>query len=131
MKNGFLGLLIAVFVVVLNGQAKKPDFSGLWVMVSPEAGNQLLFKQDAATLTTGPANGQQGPTAVYKLDGAESRNVVKTEEGEMVTVSTASWNGRQLAIGSTITWPKGQTIEQLLFWSMNDQGQLVLEVQNR
>ena len=59
-------------------QVTKPDFSGRWVMISPQVGIELVVKQDAATLTSGPADAQQGPTVTFKLDGSETRNVMKT-----------------------------------------------------
>jgi hypothetical protein len=47
-------------------------------MISPQVGIELVVKQDAATLTSGPADAQQGPTVTFKLDGSETRNVMKT-----------------------------------------------------
>lgn len=131
MTRALLGFVVAAFAIATNPQAKTPNFSGLWVMVSPEAGHEVLIKQDATTFTSGPPSGQQGSTVVYKLDGTESRNVTVTDGVESVAVGKASWNGNQLTIANTITWRPGEQLNQLLVWSINDQNQLVLEVRNQ
>jgi hypothetical protein len=131
MTRAVLGFVIAAFAVAMNPQAKRPDFSGLWVMVSPQAGNEVLIKQDVRTFTTGPPSGQPGSTVVYKLDGTESRNVMVNDGVESVAVGKASWNGNQLTIANTISWRPGEQLNQLLVWSFNDQNQLVLEVRNQ
>lgn len=132
MKKKWLSLFMAVSTVALNGQTEKPSFSGLWVMVSPQPkGHQQLVTHDATTLTSRPPSGQDGLTVVYKLDGAESRNVVKTETGDAVGVSTTSWRGNHLAIVSTVTWSTGEKLEQVQLWSLDDQGRLVIEFQTK
>jgi len=131
MTRALLGVVVAAVGLAMNPQAKRPDFSGLWVMVSPEAGNQVLIKQDATTFTSGPPSGQQGSTVVYKLDGTESRNVMVNDGVESVAVGKASWNGNQLTIANTITWRQGEQLNQRLLWSIDDQNQLVLEVRNQ
>jgi hypothetical protein len=131
VKNAFLWLFIAFFTSGLHGQAQKPDFSGLWVMVSPHQGYQQLVTHDAATLTSRPPSGQDGPTVVYKLDGTQSRNVVKTEAGEAVGVSTVAWKGNQMEIASDVTWSTGHKLDQVQLWSLDDQGQLVIEFQSK
>jgi len=131
MARALLGFVVAAFAVATNAQAQRPDFSGLWVMVNPEAGHEVLIKQDATTFTSGPPIGQQGPTVVYKLDGTESRNMMVTDGVESVTVGKASWNGNQLTIANTISWRPGEQLNQVLVWSINDQNQLVLEVRNQ
>ena len=82
-------------------------------------------------LTSRPPSGQDGLTVVYKLDGAESRNVVKTETGDAVGVSTTSWRVNHLAIVSTVTWSTGEKLEQVQLWSLDDQGRLVIEFQTK
>lgn len=131
MRRTLLGFVIAASGIATNPQAKTPDFSGLWVMVSPEAGHEVLIKQDATTFTSGPPSGQQGSTLIYKLDGSESRNVTVTDGVESVAVGKAAWNGDQLTIANTITWRPGERLNQILVWSINDQDQLVLEIRNQ
>lgn len=129
MNKTFLCLSMAVFTVVVDGQTEKPNFSGLWIMVSPQQGYSQLVTQDDATLRSRPPTGQRGEIFVIKLDGTESRNVVKTEAGDAVGSSTASWEANQLAIASTVTWSTGQKLEQAQVWFLDDQGRLVIEFQ--
>jgi hypothetical protein len=132
MRTMFLGVFLALFSVYVGApQTTKPDFSGRWTMVSPEAGRQLIVKQDATTLTSGPPDAQQGPTVTFKLDGTESRNVMKTEAGEAVMVSRASWKNQELEVTSTIKWSGGPAMEQVIVWSIDERGQLVMQVQNK
>lgn len=37
----------------------------------------------------------------------------------------------RLVVASTITWSAGQTVEQLIEWSINERGQLLIYAQNR
>jgi hypothetical protein len=132
-KAALLGsLVVPMLAVIVHGQATRPDFSGTWIMASPQIGpEQMLIKQDATSVTAGPVEGQPGVPITYKLDGSESRSVRQTRPGDVVTVSKTSWEGNQLVVTSTITGrPEGQ-LDQVLRWSTNDQGQLVIEVQNR
>src|SRR5688572_20488383 len=53
-----------------------PNFTGIWVTVSPAdaAGQEQEVRHTATTLSTGHASEGGGHHASYKLDGSESRN---------------------------------------------------------
>ena len=120
-----------LFLASASGLAQpKPDFSGRWVLVSPAqgAGHEQVVKQTAATLSVGHEAKSGGHEAVYKLDGTESRNVLKSHGSEIVTMSKAEWEGERLVISSTTTYPAGRRLDQRQFWSMDSDKRLVIEV---
>jgi len=81
----------------------KPDFSGKWTKIrtSPgEAVESMTISQTADTLTV-VDEGNQSPSGlirrVQKLDGSESKNVIKPANApEYVQVSTTTWDGDAL-----------------------------------
>ncbi len=130
MKRTFAAVVV-LLAGTAHGQVPHPVFSGRWVMVSPSAGYEQLVTQDATTVSIGPVAGQAGETAVYRLDGNESQNVMKAGGENATSVSKVSWKGSQLIISSTTTWSNGIKMEQVLLWSLDDRGQLLIEVRNQ
>src|SRR5262245_29563324 len=126
-----VALAIALIHVDVAAAQSRPDFSGRWVMVSPEPGNTLIISQDATTLTMGSPN-QHGASQVFNLDGSESRNVAPADGGgNIVTISRSSWKGDQLILTNVLTWPTGQKLDQVLRFSIDNASQLVMEVELR
>ena len=79
----------------------KPDFSGKWTKIptSPgEAVETMTISQTADTLTVETQSPSGVIRWVQKLDGSESRNVIKQAKppGEHVQVSTTIWVGDSL-----------------------------------
>jgi hypothetical protein len=128
----------------------KPDFSGKWMMDPASApappaggggggggrgggrggggagfGQEFTAKQDATSLTITRQQGGQDVTAVYKLDGSESKNTVAGRGGQQEQVSTAKWDGSKLVITTKLDFG-GNTVEQVRALSM-DAGNLVIE----
>jgi hypothetical protein len=143
-------IAIAVVTMALSAGAYaqgKPDFSGKWVMDPASApapppgggapggggrggggagfGQEFTAKQDAATLTITRAQGDQTVTAVYKLDGSESKNTVAGRGGQQEQVSKATWEGNKLSIVTTLDFG-GNTVEQKRVLSL-EAGNLVIE----
>jgi len=83
-------------------------------------------KQTADTLTTERTMGENKVTQTYKLDGTESENKMMGRGGEMVTKSTAKWDGAKLVISTKSTGPDGQERVQTQTWSLEG-GNLVIE----
>ena len=102
----------------------RPDFSGTWtadraksvrtgsdgkVRTAMMLGAEFTARQDAAALTLQITAGQLRVTAVYNLDGTESRNSSPGGAGEpdVEVVSRASWDGSKLVIRSTSSAQSG------------------------
>lgn len=97
----------------------RPDFSGRWVfdqaasiqasavdrrIAAPMFGDEFIARQSPATLTLEIRSGPLTVTAIYKLNGSDSRNQSPAAEAGQaaVTVSSrASWDGDKLVIVST------------------------------
>ena len=124
-------LVVAVLLMFgaaasLAAQA-KPDFSGKWVMDPASApaapaggggggggrgggrgggggagfGQEFTATQDAKMLTISRMQGDQTVTAMYNLDGSESKNTVQGRGGAQEQVSKAAWDGAKLVITTT------------------------------
>src|SRR5688572_25553292 len=128
----------------------KPDFSGKWVMDAPAAapppgapaagggrgggrgggggagfGQEFTAKQDAKMLTIERVQGDATVSAMYMLDGSESKNTVAGRGGQQEQVSKATWDGNKLVIVTTIN-AGGNNVEQRRVLSMEG-GNLVIE----
>jgi hypothetical protein len=137
MKLARVGI-VAVAVLALSSAAfaQKPDFSGMWTpdaAAAPPAGGggrgmmgPITVKQTADTLTVERMAGENKITAVYKLDGTESENKQMGRGGEMVTKSTAKWDGSKLVISTTSTGREGAPVTRTQTWSLEG-GNLVIE----
>jgi hypothetical protein len=151
MRSSLRVLAIAVVTMALTAGAfaqAKPDFSGKWVMDPASApappaggggggrgggrggggagfGQEFEAKQDGAALTISRVQGDQAVTAVYKLDGSESKNMVAGRGGQQEQVSKAVWEGNKLSITTTLNFG-GNAIEQKRLLSIEG-GNLVIE----
>ena len=145
-----IAIVSVAFVVSALAQA-KPDFSGKWVMDpasapaapaggpgggggggrgggrggGPGFGQEFTATQDATALTITRTQGDQTVTAVYKLDGSESKNMVAGRGGQQEQVSKAAWEGNKLSITTTLNFG-GNTVEQKRLLSLEG-GNLVIE----
>jgi hypothetical protein len=88
-------------------------------------GQEFTAKQDGTSLTITRQQGGQDVTAVYKLDGSESKNTVAGRGGQQEQVSTAKWDGSKLVITTKLDFG-GNTVEQVRSLSM-DAFNLVIE----
>jgi hypothetical protein len=107
----------------------KPNFSGRWVIVSPEkgAGQEQIITQDAKTLTTEHASEGGGHKIVYQLDGIEHRNAIPSHGAEIVMMSTAAWDGDRIVITIRTDYPNGMKTTAREVWSLDAQGRLVVD----
>src|SRR5215212_7271149 len=87
----------------------RPDLSGVWVAVTPqdEEFQQLQVKQDAATLTEIRGAGAGLHTFTYKFDGTDTRTATPSHDAEIVSVTTAKWEGDSLVLTIAMTFPAG------------------------
>jgi hypothetical protein len=151
MKLARTGIIAAAILSVASvAFAQKTDFSGTWTPEAPAAapaagagggagggggrggmgGGPMVVKQDATTLTVERTQGENKIVSVYKLDGTESENKQMGRGGEMVTKSTAKWDGAKLVISTTRTGPDGAAMTAAQTWSMEG-GNLVIESAGR
>jgi hypothetical protein len=117
-----------VCAAILHAQA-RPDFSGTWVEVGPNgSGSEIRVQQTAATLSTGHASTGDDHVFAYRLDGTETRNAIASHGSEIVSVSKAEWTGAGLIIAEETTYPDGRRVSRKQTWSLNEKGQLVIEL---
>jgi len=93
--------LLLSFTLVAAFEQTKPDFSGKWAKIpaSPgEAVETITISQAADTLTVETLSPSGVIRWVQKLDGSESKNVIKQANPPMesVQVSTTTWDGDSL-----------------------------------
>lgn len=119
----------AVMLVVVAGAHQKPNFSGRWVVVSPEkgAGTEQVVKHDDKTLSTEHASEGSGHRMIYQLDGVERRNALPSHGAEIVILSKAIWDGDRIVITSQATYPNGMKTQSKEVWSLDAQGRLVID----
>lgn len=129
MRIGHCRVPAAVFsLLLLSGSLaarQKPDFTGTWVAVSPtEAARQVqTVKQTETTLTRGHDSSGGGHSFTYKFDGSESRFDIHGT----VTLATATWDGDKLVIVERAKFHDGRVRNAKFVWSLNTQGELVVE----
>lgn len=118
-----------VLAIGLGAQA-KPDFSGTWVIVTPQAGapSTLVIKQDATSVSETDGATEDAHTITVKLDGTQSRMAmpVHTNE-EVVVLSTAAWRGNSLVLSSTVSFPNGNKRDMVRVWTLDAENQLQVE----
>jgi hypothetical protein len=152
MRRNFLVVAVVLMfgaAASLAAQA-KPDFSGKWVMDPASApaapagggggggrgggrgggggggfGQEFTAKQDAKMLMISRMQGDQTVTAMYNLDGSESKNTTQGRGGPQEQVSKAMWDGAKLVITTQLNFG-GNAIEQKQTLSMEG-GNLVVE----
>jgi hypothetical protein len=102
MTAAFAAVLLSLTLAAGPEQA-KPDFSGKWTKIpaSPgEAVETMTISQTADTLTIDAQSRHGVVRWVQKLDGSESRNVIKQPMAyppmDSVQVSTTTWDGDSL-----------------------------------
>jgi hypothetical protein len=106
-----------------------PNFSGRWVIVSPEkgAGQEQIVTQDARTLTTEHPSEGGSHKMTYQLDGVEHRNAIPSHGAEIVMMSTAAWDGDRIVISTRTAYPNGMKTSLKEVWSLDAQGRLVID----
>ena len=146
-RTGVIAAAILSVATVAFAQA-KPDFSGTWAPDTTAApagggagqggggmrgggmGGPMVVKQDATTLTITRTMGENQVVQTYKLDGTESENKMMGRGGEVVTKSTAKWDGNKLTITTQRPGQDGAMMSQAQTWSLEG-GNLVIESAGR
>ena len=139
MKLARTGIIAAaVLALTTVAFAQKPDFSGTW---APDAaapagtggGGQrgggmgpMVVKQTADTLTIEQTRGENKVVQTYKLDGTQSENKMMGRGGEVVTKSTAKWDGSKLVISTQRPGQDGNMMTTTQTWSLEG-GNLTIE----
>ena len=156
MKLARVGVIAAaVLAVATLAWAQKADFSGSWTLDpaasdAPAGGGggapggggggggrgggrggilgagPSVVKQTATELVVESTMGENKVTQTYKLDGTESENKMMGRGGEMVSKSTAKWDGGKLTITTKQAAPDGTERTSSQTWSMEG-GNLVVE----
>jgi hypothetical protein len=138
-RTGIIAAAVLALSSVAFAQA-KPDFSGTWTpdtVAAPAAPttppttppaegrgrgmtpSPMTVVQTADTLTIERTMGENKVTTVYKLDGTESENKMMGRGGtEVVSKSTAKWDGNRLTITTKQAAPDGTERTSTQSWSM-------------
>jgi hypothetical protein len=121
---------MALATLALSAQ-KGPDFSGVWVAVSPArfAGQQVTILHDEMSLTVlqGAEPGQEHGN-IYQLDGTPERDVENANGVETVTITTAAWVRDRVVVTRALTTSRGRKIDSTLTFSLNRRGELLQEL---
>jgi hypothetical protein len=143
-RTGVIAAAVLSIATMAFAQA-KPDFSGTWTpdqAAAPAGGGggggargggmagPMTVKQDATTLTVTRTQGENQVVQTYKLDGTESENKMMGRGGEVVTKSTAKWDGSKLTITTQRPGQDGAMMSQVQTWSLEG-GNLVIESPGR
>jgi hypothetical protein len=142
-RTGVIAAAVLSIATMAFAQA-KPDFSGTWTpdqSAAPAGGGgggggrgmgagPMTIKQDATTLTITRTMGENQIVSTYKLDGTESENKMMGRGGEMVTKSTAKWDGNKLVITTQRPGQDGAMMNQVQTYSLEG-GNLVIESPGR
>ena len=91
--------LLLSLTLVGGLEQTKPDFSGKWTKIPASPGESvdtMTISQTADTLTIETQSPDGVVRWVQKLDGSESRNVIKQAPMDSVQVSTTTWDGDSL-----------------------------------
>jgi hypothetical protein len=139
MKLARTGIMAAAMLAVATvAFAQKPDFSGSWAPEAPAAGAEggggrrggmsgpMTVTQTADTLTVEQTRGENKVVTTYKLDGSASENKMMGRGGEVVTKSTAKWDGNKLVISTERPGQDGTPMTTTQTWSLEG-GNLVIE----
>lgn len=146
-RTGVIAAAVLSIATMAFAQA-KPDFSGTWTPDAAAApappaggggggggmrggmGGPMTIKQDATTLTITRTMGENQVVQTYKLDGTESENKMMGRGGEVVTKSTAKWDGSKLVITTQRPGQDGAMMTQSQTYSLEG-GSLVIESPGR
>ena len=140
MKLARIGIVaIAVLAVSSVAFAQKPDFSGTWTPDAAAAapaggegrgrggpGGPMTVTMKGDTLTVERTAGENKIVSTYKLDGTASENKMMGRGGEVVTKSTAKWDGEKLVISTERPGRDGAPTTQVQSWWLEG-GNLVIE----
>jgi hypothetical protein len=119
LRQLVLAAACAVVAVALLDAQAKPNFSGLWLAVSPAeaAGQEQRVRHTDTTLSTSHDSEGDGHATTYKLDGSESRNELTTHGEKIVTLSKAQWPAPSSPPSVSTTYPDGPVVH-LKQWSL-------------
>lgn len=135
MKRALFAAIVAVTVAAGVTAQARPDFSGTWVLDTEKsvmgrmgggrggAGMAALTIATSGSTLTATREGMNGPVStVYKLDGAESKNMQMGRGGSAEAIYRSRWDGEKLV--TTITGGMGTATETR--WLDSD-GSMVVE----
>ena len=122
-------VVAALALTIGVGAQQKPNFSGRWVVVSPKegAGQEQIVTHTDKTLTTQHASEGPSHKMTYQLDGVERRLALPSHGSEIVILAKASWDADRVVITSHATYPNGMKTQSRDVWSLNAQGQLIVD----
>jgi hypothetical protein len=105
------------------GARQKPNFSGRWVMVSPEKGAKQVVAVDEKTMTVQRPDGTK--KTVYQLDGVERRMALPS--ASITLMAAAKWDGNHILITRNTSYPNNMRTVSKDVWSIDGQGRLVID----
>ena len=131
LARAVLAASAAIIIGISVGAQTRPDFSGTWVITSPQSGapTTLVVKQDATSVTESDGEGPDSHTVMVKLDGTSTRTTMPVHgTEEIVVISTAAWRDNTLVLSSAATYPNGNKRNLVRSWTLDGENQLQVEV---
>jgi hypothetical protein len=123
------GLATALAVGPFASAAQpRPDFSGIWVVISPPGQGEEQITHTPAELRVEHASEGGHHSQVYKLDGTETREVRTSHGAQVATLASAKWESGKLVVEQTTTAPDGHTTEMRTVWFLDAEGRLIREI---
>jgi hypothetical protein len=125
--------VLALLASIAAAQAQTPNFSGKWALVPDPAaqmpggglGRSAEIKQDATTMTIIRTTQMGDITAVYKLDGSESKNTVNVQGNAIEQLSRAKWEGGTLNVDTVMNFD-GNAVKLSMEMSLDSSGNLIV-----
>jgi hypothetical protein len=107
----------------------RPDFSGVWVVVSPPqgAGQEQTVKVEGDTLTTEHGSEGGGHKMTYQLDGVERRLALPSQGTDISILARAIWDGDRIVISTNTSYPNGMKTQSREIWSIDAEGRLLID----
>src|SRR5215203_1681623 len=111
-----IAVALLAFTLPVIAQA-KPNFSGRWVVVSPQegAGREQIITQTEKTLTTERAAGD-ARKRVYQLDGVERRLALPSQAGDVTVLARARWDAGRIVITTDTSYSGGMRTRATDTW---------------
>lgn len=131
MRRLWLAFVLVVMAVSVGSAQSKPSFAGTWTQVAPadQAGDEMLVKHDATTLSQEHPSEGGSHLVKYIVDGKEHQaEPLGAGSGHEVTTKyTAAWQGNTVVVEETSDYQSGLHRVARSVWSLDAKGQLVID----
>jgi hypothetical protein len=128
MTRSFAAFVLLLSLCGVQAAQDRPDFSGRWTPVSPDASAQVLVVvQDATSLVAELIDGAATERLRFRFAGTTTQDVAHPD---VDVVSTASWRNGAMSGVSTFRSRRDNAVLSVReeTWSLDADGRLVIDV---